>query len=249
MVRNTEARDHVSKIYQKMAAILAEFPAVTKDHKNPSQGYQYRGIDDGLAALKPLLAKHGVFMQLVDLVPTFSEAGTTRSGAAQVRCVVTGKVRFVCGEDASFTECTLIGEGIDLSDKAMMKAQANGLKYAIWYTFCVPTAEKKDSEAFEDPDSTPPAGKRAKKHDGGGGKTNGSGENLEQALRDSIALVRGEAVQDASALLQKIDAVKTKDQLLAIRQDVRDWCKANAEHLQRKAVVDAFIEKQQAVGA
>jgi hypothetical protein len=38
-----------------------------------------------------------------------------------------------------------------------MKAQANGLKYVIWYTFVVPTAEKKDSEAFEDEDVAKPA--------------------------------------------------------------------------------------------
>ena len=57
--------------------------------------------------------------------------------------------RFVA-EDGSFVESEMVGEGVDTGDKAMMKAQANALKYAIWYTFAVPTHEKLDSEAFDD---------------------------------------------------------------------------------------------------
>jgi hypothetical protein len=143
------------KIYEKMAAITRDFPVVTKDNKNPSQGYSYRGIDDALGALHGLLAKHGVFLSLCELVPEFHDGGTTKSGTKQTRCIVTGKVRFIAGEDGSFVESALMGEGLDTGDKAAMKAQANALKYVIWYTFAVPTDEKKDSEAFEDPEPAP----------------------------------------------------------------------------------------------
>ncbi len=156
----------MTAIHQKMAAITAEFPVVGKDNKaHESQGgYKYRGIDDALANLNGLLKKHGVYLQLVDLVPEFSDAGATAKGKNQTRCVVTGKVRFVAGEDGSHTECSLAGEGIDSADKALMKAQANGLKYSIWYTFGVPTYETRDSEAFEDEPAKAPAKKtKAKK--------------------------------------------------------------------------------------
>lgn len=148
----------VGKIHAKLAAILAEFPCVTKGRNAPQQagGYAYRGIDDSLSALHPLLAKHGVYIQLVSLQPQFSEGPTTKSGAKNVRCVLFGQVRFVCGEDGSFVECALVGEGIDTADKSLMKAQANGLKYVIWYTFAVATEETRDSEAFDDDDEPRP---------------------------------------------------------------------------------------------
>lgn len=146
------------KIFKQMAAILADFPVVTKDQKHGGFGesYNYRGIDDALGALHPLLAKHGVFMALTDLDPEYHDGGTTAKGKALVRCVLTGKARFFA-DDGSFVEVAFVGEGVDGGDKAMMKAQANGLKYVIWYSFCVPTSEKKDSEAFEDEDVAKPA--------------------------------------------------------------------------------------------
>jgi hypothetical protein len=93
------------KIYKAMASILADFPVVTKDQKHSGYGesYSYRGIDDALAALHPLLAKHGVFMTLCDLEPEYHDGGTTAKGKALVRCVLTGKVRFFA-DDGSFVE-------------------------------------------------------------------------------------------------------------------------------------------------
>jgi hypothetical protein len=153
-------------IFTKMAAILRDFPVVSKDQKHGGFGesYNYRGIDDALAALHPLLAKHGVFMALTDLEPEYHDAGTTKAGKTLVRCVLTGKCRFIA-DDGSFVDVAFVGEGVDGGDKALMKSQANGLKYVVWYSFCVPTLEKKDSEAFEDEDvaKAAPAPMRAKR--------------------------------------------------------------------------------------
>ena len=49
-------------IYQKINAIMRELPAIGKDKQNKQQGFAYRGIDDVMNALFPLLAKHGVFV-------------------------------------------------------------------------------------------------------------------------------------------------------------------------------------------
>lgn len=237
------------KIHAKMAAILAEFPAVTKDKKNPSQGYQYRGIDDALRELNPLLSKHGVYIQLVDLVPTFTDAGQTRSGTQQVRCVVVGKVRFVAGEDGSATECSLIGEGIDMGDKAMMKAQANGLKYVLWYTFCVPTDEKKDSEAFEDPgtgggssDSGSAPAKRGGRRAAPALKS-GTGGNGSQPPLDSAPPTADAG--DGAAILALIQGCKDKEDWMGIRGEVRSWVQAQSpDSPARKRVVDVFVQRQ-----
>ena len=225
-------------IHKKMAAILAEFPAVTKDRLQPQAKYNYRGIDDALRELNPLLSKHGVYLQLVDLVPTFMDAGTTKSGNTQVRCVVVGKVRFV-SHDGSYTEASLVGEGVDTGDKAMMKAQANGLKYVLWYTFCVPTDEKKDSEAFEDPDTGPaPARTRRspkKNPDGGAPPDTNGGGDLSGAAQDIFQLISG---------------CKKAEDLLGIRKQVRMFVEPlKATDPVRKKIVDEFVAKQSELGA
>lgn len=217
---DTVAMEAPMKIYGSMAKILADFPTVSKDQKHGGFGesYNYRGIDDALAALHPLLAKHGVFLALTDLDPEYHDAGTTKAGKTLVRCVLTGKARFYA-DDGSYVEVAFVGEGVDGGDKAMMKAQANGLKYVVWYSFCVPTfGEKKDSEAFEDEDVAKPAPaplrtKRATKSDLG-----------------PLALIQGAA--NASALAQA---------WAGIRQDL---VQMPADSAERTALVAAYKKRQ-----
>ena len=49
-------------IYAKMLAIKKDLGHVGKDQKNTGQGWKFRGIDQFLNSLKPLLDKHGVGM-------------------------------------------------------------------------------------------------------------------------------------------------------------------------------------------
>ncbi len=146
-----EATEKTPGIYTAMAAILADFPVVGKENKNPSQGYNYRGVDDAYAHLHPLLAKHGVFTSVTKLNVRFESAGETAKGKAQTRCILEGVLSFIYGADGSYVPVAIAGEGVDMTDKALMKARANAIKYAIWETFVVPTwEEEKDSEAFVD---------------------------------------------------------------------------------------------------
>lgn len=137
-------------IANKMALIQSEFPVVTKDRRVSGGGasYSYRGIDDALRVLNPLLSKHRVFMR-----PCFTKAEsvpcTTSGGKPAFHTTVHGELYFQDGDSGECVSVSMVGEGMDNADKGTMKAQANALKYALWYTFCVPTEEKKDSEAFD----------------------------------------------------------------------------------------------------
>lgn len=143
MSERTEGKE----IYKRMAAILADFPAVAKSQSGDGISYNYRGIDDALGALHPLLAKHRVFMTTRWQAPEFSER-KNRQGRTEHHVLINGALVFAA-DDGSCLTVGLTGEGQDTRDKAIMKAMANALKYAIWYTFAVPTAEKKDSEAYD----------------------------------------------------------------------------------------------------
>ena len=47
-------------IHQRIVAIIEEMPAVGKTQRNTEQNFMFRGHDDVMNALNPLLAKHGV---------------------------------------------------------------------------------------------------------------------------------------------------------------------------------------------
>jgi hypothetical protein len=135
----------------------------------------------------------------------------------------------------------------------MMKAQANGLKYCIWYTFCVPTAEKKDSEAFEDPESggTPKKARGGKKTDGGTPpKTNGGSHPQAQVIPMVPKAEPTEASTETQLMLSLIAGCDTKEKLNALRQEVRTWVQArDSKDPERKMVVDNFTARQSALGA
>ena len=49
-------------IFESITAIMQEIPAIGKEKKNQQQGFKYRGIDDVMNALQPILSKHKVFV-------------------------------------------------------------------------------------------------------------------------------------------------------------------------------------------
>lgn len=140
-------------IHRAMLAILREMESIPKDRSVQEPGgrtYAYRGVDDAMAALKPLLAKHGVYP-----VPVVTE--TTRwqtqyrSGTTAFGVSLRVTYRFYA-EDGSSVEAVVQGDGLDSGDKGVYKALSGAFKYALFQTFCIPTDEPKDPEAGEQPD-------------------------------------------------------------------------------------------------
>src|SRR6188508_120347 len=55
--------DEKPTVYEALRAVSADVEAITKDRTAKAGGtYQYRGIEDVLSALHPLLVKHGVLV-------------------------------------------------------------------------------------------------------------------------------------------------------------------------------------------
>lgn len=132
-------------IYVQLAKVMGEVGAVGKTRKNPQQGYSFRGIDDVMAHVQELLAKH-----LVVVVPRVIERERelmdTKSGGkmASVRLLVD---HTFYAEDGSSVVCTTLGEAMDSGDKASNKAMSAALKYALTETLMIPTYEaERDTE-------------------------------------------------------------------------------------------------------
>lgn len=141
------AGDTTPKIYSAIPAIIKEMKAVAKSNTNKQQGFKYRGIDQVMNAVKPLLAQNGVFFT-IETLEREREERTNRNGNTLIYSIV--KVRFTFyAEDGSNVSCVTIGEGMDSGDKATNKAMAVALKYALFDIFCIPTGDDPDAESHE----------------------------------------------------------------------------------------------------
>ena len=140
-------------IYESITKIMEEVPAIGKNQVNTQQKFKFRGIDDVMNALQPLLSKHKVFI-VPEILEQVREERSTKTGGNLIYSICKIKYKFYA-EDGTFIEATTIGEGMDSGDKATNKAMAIAMKYALFQVFCIPTEEMKDPDS-ETPEESKP---------------------------------------------------------------------------------------------
>lgn len=188
------------EITKSLCAISAEVGGLAKNKKNEKLGYTFRGVDDLMNALHPLLAKYGVLV-IPEVISSSREERVTASGGSLLSTVLTIKYHFTA-VDGSEICATVIGEGMDSGDKASNKAMAVAFKYACFQVFCIPTQEiaKADPDNFS-PDSSRALARVVKER-----LLNcGSLDDLK-----SIANDYGSAIQQDESLFALYRAVKAK---------------------------------------
>lgn len=129
------------KVYKAICDVSRELCAagIGKDRKASSGGasYAFRGIDDVLQVLAPLLPKHGLCM-LPRVTSRQVVERTTKGGSVMIYVCLTVEYDLVSAEDGSkHTICTM-GEAFDSGDKATNKAMSAAYKYAAIEAFCIP---------------------------------------------------------------------------------------------------------------
>lgn len=142
--------ENKSNICTAICAISKEVGAIGKDKRNQQQGFMFRGIDQVMNTLHPLLAEHGVII-VPEVVETKREERTTKSGGTLIYTIHKIKYHFVA-TDGSEICATVIGEGMDSADKSSNKAMAVAFKYVCFQVFCIPTEDL----AKDDPDNYVP---------------------------------------------------------------------------------------------
>lgn len=138
------------KIYAALNQIMEEIGAIGKGKRNASQGFNYRGVDDVMNVLQPLLVKHKVVI-VPEIVEHRREERESSKGSSIRYSILTIRYTFLSTEDGSSVSVTVIGEGMDSGDKASNKAMSVAFKYACFQVFCIPTEEMKDPDG-----ETPP---------------------------------------------------------------------------------------------
>jgi hypothetical protein len=139
-------------IYQAIASAMSEIEPIAKGRENKEQHFQYRGVDDIMNSLAPILVRNKIFIY-PEVTNVQRQERTAKSGGSLLYSILTVKCHFA-HEDGSEICCTVVGEGMDSGDKASNKAMAVAYKYACLQVFCIPTADVKDPDGETPPEST-----------------------------------------------------------------------------------------------
>ena len=156
---------HLS-VWQKLSEIASELPALPKDSTvQRTNGRSYNAVSKNkvFEAVKSLEHKYGIFSFAVQREdrPFDFERSFYSDGAFQGKYLYHGErikttYRFVnVDKPEEFAEITSFGTGIDLQDKASIKAMTASDKYALLLMYKIQT-----EDSSEDPDVTsePPDG-------------------------------------------------------------------------------------------
>ncbi len=133
-------------IYQQMANIMADVPAIPKAQQNKQQGYTFRGIDDMYNVLHGLFVKHEVVIYPEVLMADYVQqlAGRNQSLATDARL----RIRYTfAAVDGSTVTIVMQGESRDFADKATNQAMSAALKYGLLEMFLIPLEGVTDADA------------------------------------------------------------------------------------------------------
>lgn len=136
------------KVYQAINAVQAELAKVgiAKDKTNSQgSGYKFRGVDDVMNAISPLLAEHKLCI-LPRVISRICDQRISGSGKALFFVTVEVEFDFVSSEDGSKHTVKTFGEAMDSGDKATNKAMSAAYKYAAFQSFSIPTEADADAQ-------------------------------------------------------------------------------------------------------
>lgn len=131
----------MSQIQSAILGVMKDIAktGIAKLKKNTQQGYNFRGIEDAMNELNPLLIRNGI-----TVTPTYSELtivdrvkGDPSEAKATRFATVKGSFKFEA-EDGSSVSSEYYGEAMDSGDKAVTKAQSVAFRTALFQQFVVP---------------------------------------------------------------------------------------------------------------
>ena len=146
----------MNNVYQAINAIMEDLEPISKDKRasygSGNGGYAYRGVDDVMNALQPLMKKHGLFVvprvvhqEREERIEEKTYNGQTKQSRTKFS-ILTVEYTFYALDGTSVT-ATVVGEGMDSGDKASNKAMSVAYKYACFQVFSIPTEEMVDPDA------------------------------------------------------------------------------------------------------
>lgn len=146
-------------IFDILPKAVLEIGAIGKERRNEQQKYSYRGIDDALDMIAPVLTRHGVTYSLDEKLLRHTSEIVERGGGKGSQIITRALVRVsikLIAQDGSYTTLTATGEGMDYGgDKATSKATSAAYKYAMFLGLGVPYSQIEEQDAGNGPEVDP----------------------------------------------------------------------------------------------
>lgn len=141
--------DHPLSVWEAVAEVTRQIKAIAKDKRTEGgERYNFRGIDDALEALHPILGDVGLVLLPGEVVERERETRQTAKGGTLNVCHL--RVRYMMvGPDGSSMTGEAWGEAGDSGDKATQKAASQSYKTFVFQTFSIPTRDS----ARDEPDA------------------------------------------------------------------------------------------------
>lgn len=140
----------VPAVYAAICEAMNAIGAVRKNQDSDHGNFKFRGVDDAMNALAPVLRAHCLFIspRLVNVERTRLE---TKSGGGLMNTVVEVEYEFTSGADGSkHTVGPIPGEGMDTGDKSTAKAMSVALRTMLLQVFMIPTEDRDpDHDVYE----------------------------------------------------------------------------------------------------
>lgn len=127
-------------IYERMSAIMGDVGAVKKTGYNTLQKFNFRGVDDVVNAVSPILRKYGVVVIPTMLEESHEQVATGANKTMMGWTRLTVKYTFYAPDGTSIE--TVVGsESFDTGDKGTAKAWSVAYRTMFLQVFCLPTDE------------------------------------------------------------------------------------------------------------
>lgn len=147
----------IPAVYAAISACTADLlGGVAKGQRNAAQGFNFRGIDQLMNAVAPVISRNGLVILPRVLERSREERETAKGGAMHFTHIRVA-FDFVSVKDGSMHTVETFGEAQDSGDKSTNKAMSAALKYALMQAFMIPTEDMADADAHN-----PEPSKRAK---------------------------------------------------------------------------------------
>lgn len=190
------------EITKAIIAVMKEVKGIDKSMTVGTGSNAYKGVSD--KDVKTVIGKsmenNGLCLIPVEVEPTlqidrWTETGGQYGDKQKQSVFATVKTKYLLlHESGEWIEVSGYGHGTDSQDKAAGKATTYALKYAMLYTFMVPTGKIDDADAaHSDEIETPKAGQN--------GKTNSYNRN--ELSKPGLPLITNKLFKDAMDRINK----------------------------------------------
>ncbi len=142
-------------IYTAICAAMGDMKRLPKDSRNAEQKYDFASVDDFLAMTGPVMAKHGIFIQIDedDFMDFQREGKYGPTHWLRIRFIIT--VQYKDGSALAPVRRTV--EVIRTGAQSSGSAQSYVLKQFQRALFCIPTGDRDDPDYGAEAEASKPA--------------------------------------------------------------------------------------------